>query len=96
MSKHYASDAELKQVDDLMNAGDYSGALSLCEQLLREEQENHARYVREAEEQYRLAYANPNVEDMYAGMDLAVAAASRKNSTDVLERLAKARAKANK
>lgn len=50
-----------------------------------QQQENHARHVREAEEQYRLAYANPNVEDIHAGMDLAVAAGSRKNSTDVLE-----------
>lgn len=96
MSKSYASDEELKQVDDLFAAGHYRGALALCEQLFKEEQENHARDVREAEERYKWSYANPNVEDMYAGMDLAVAADAPKNSKDVLERLAKARANVNK
>lgn len=96
MSHHYASDEELKQVDDLFNAGDFRGALRLCEQLFQEEQDNHARLVREAEERYKWAFSNPDVEDMYAGMDLAVAADSPKNSKDLLERLAKAKANVDK
>jgi hypothetical protein len=96
MSHHYATDAELKQVDEMMNAGDFRGALSLCEQLFREEQDNHARLVREAEARYQSSFSNPNVEDMYAGMDLAVVADSPKNSKDLLQRLEKAKANLNK
>lgn len=91
--KHYASAEELQQVDDLESKGDHKGALALLEALFRDEQDNYNRLVAQAEAEYQRAFADPNVEDMYAGMNVAVVAASPQNSKAVLERLAKARMK---
>lgn len=87
--KHYASAEELKQVDDLESKGDRKGALALLEALFRDEQDNYHRLVAQAEDEYKRAFSDPNVEDMYAGMNVAVVAASAKNSKEVLERLAR-------
>jgi hypothetical protein len=90
--KHYASADELKEVDELERKGDVKGALALVEALFRDEQDHHARLLAQAEDEYKRAFSDPNVEDMYAGMNVAVVAASAKNSKEVLERLARIRA----